>query len=97
MVRWRTKWVKVGGGWSKIQTSEKEIVHGDVMYIMGFPGGTSGKELPAKTEDIKRRGFDPWVRKIPWRRAWKLTPVFLPGESVLTYSLPNFALLHVHF
>ena len=25
--------------------------------------------------------FDPWVRKILWRRAWQLTPVFLPGES----------------
>jgi len=24
---------------------------------------------------------DPWVRKIPWRRAWQQTPVFLPGES----------------
>ena len=28
-----------------------------------------------------RRGFDPWVRKIPWRRAWQPTPVFLPGKS----------------
>ena len=26
-------------------------------------------------------GFDPWVGKIPWRRAWQPTPVFLPGES----------------
>ena len=25
--------------------------------------------------------FNPWVRKIPWRRAWQPTPVFLPGES----------------
>ena len=25
-------------------------------------------------------GFDPWVKKIPWRRKWPLTPVFLPGE-----------------
>ena len=25
--------------------------------------------------------FDPWVQEIPWRRAWLLTPVFLPGES----------------
>ena len=25
--------------------------------------------------------FDPWVTKIPWRRAWKPTPVYLPGES----------------
>ena len=28
-----------------------------------------------------RPGFDPWVGKIPWRRAWQPTPVFLPGES----------------
>ena len=25
--------------------------------------------------------IDPWVGKIPWRRAWQLDPVFLPGES----------------
>ena len=25
-------------------------------------------------------GFDPWVGKIPWRRAWQPTPIFLPGE-----------------
>ena len=25
--------------------------------------------------------FDPWVGKIPWRRDWQPTPVFLPGES----------------
>ena len=24
--------------------------------------------------------FDPWFRKIPWRRAWQPTPLFLPGE-----------------
>ena len=29
----------------------------------------------------KRHGFCPWVRKIPWRRKWQRTPVFLPGES----------------
>ena len=29
----------------------------------------------------KRPGFDSWVGKIPWRRKWQLTPVFLPGES----------------
>ena len=29
----------------------------------------------------KRHGFDPWVGKIPWRRAQQLTPVFLPGDS----------------
>ena len=29
----------------------------------------------------KRHGSDPWVRKIPWRREWQPTPVFLAGES----------------
>ena len=28
----------------------------------------------------RRRGFNPWVRKIPWQRAWQPTPVFSPGE-----------------
>ena len=30
---------------------------------------------------VKRPGFNPWVAKIPWRRAWQPTPVFLLGES----------------
>ena len=30
---------------------------------------------------FRRRKFNPWVGKIPWRRAWRLTPVFWPGES----------------
>ena len=28
----------------------------------------------------RRPRFDPWVGKIPWRRKWQATPVFLPGE-----------------
>ena len=39
------------------------------------------KNPPAKAGDDKRRGCDPWVGKIPWRRAWQPSPVFLPGES----------------
>ena len=31
-----------------------------------------------------RPGFNPWVGKIPWRRKWHPTPVFLPGESLRT-------------
>ena len=31
--------------------------------------------------------FDPWVGKIPWRRKWQPTPVFLPGESHRQRSL----------
>ena len=32
-------------------------------------------------QETMRHRFDPWVGKIPWRRAWQATPVFLPGES----------------
>ena len=35
------------------------------------------KRLPA----MREIWFNPWVRKIPWRRKWQPTPVFLPGES----------------
>ena len=47
----------------------------------GFPGGASGKEPDCQCRRHKRSGFDPSVGKIPWRRAWQPTPVFLPGES----------------
>ena len=30
---------------------------------------------------MQEAGFNPWVAKIPWRRKWPPTPVFLPGES----------------
>ena len=40
-----------------------------------------GKEPIYQCRRHERRGFNPWVRKIPWRRAWQPTPVFLPGES----------------
>ena len=38
-------------------------------------GGTSGKELTCQWRRRKRCGFDPWVGKIPWRRALQPTPV----------------------
>ena len=39
------------------------------------------KEPACQFRRHKRRRFDPWVRKIPWRRAWQPISVFLPGES----------------
>ena len=47
------------------------------------------KDPPANAGDL-RCGFDPWVEKIPWRRAWKSTPVFLPGESQGQRSLAGY-------
>ena len=49
---------------------------------MGFLGSTCGKEPASQCRRHKRHRFDAWIRKIPWRKAWQPTPVFLPGESV---------------
>ena len=57
---------------------------------MDFPGGASGKEPTFQCRRRKRREFNPWVRKISWRRAWQLTPVFLPGESHGQWSLEGY-------
>ena len=45
--------------------------------LIGFPGSARGKEPACQCRRCKRHGFDPWVRKIPWWRAWQHTPVFL--------------------
>ena len=52
-----------------------------LIYEVGFPGGTSDKEPICQCRRHKKCGFSLWVGKIPWRRAWQPTPVFLPGES----------------
>ena len=52
--------------------------------LLGFPGGSSDKEPTCQCRRYKRPGFDPWVGKIPWRRTWQPTPIFLPGESPWT-------------
>ena len=45
----------------------------------GFPGGGSGKESACQCRNHKRHGFNPWIGKIPWRRKWQPTVVFMPG------------------
>ena len=49
-----------------------------------FPGGSTGKEPTCQCKRCKGCRFNPWVRKIAWRKAWQPTPVFLPGESPWT-------------
>ena len=47
------------------------------------------------TGDIRnmglKHGFDPWVGKTPWRRAWQPAPVFLPGKSPRQRSLVEYS------
>ena len=39
-----------------------------------------GAQMVKNSLQCERPRFDPWVGKIPWRRAWQPTPEFLPGE-----------------
>ena len=58
---------------------------------MGFPGCARGKKPSCQCRRRKRCWFDPWVGKIPWRRTWQLTPLFLPGESHGQRSLVGYS------
>ena len=53
-----------------------------------FPGGGSGKETVGQCRRQKKSRLNPWVRKIPSRRAWQPTPVFLPGQRNLAGYSP---------
>ena len=46
-------------------------------YPQGFPSVASGEEPAGQCRRCKRSEFNPWVRKIPWRRAWPPSPVLL--------------------
>ena len=44
-----------------------------------------------KIHTVPALRFDPWVRKIPWRREWQLTPVVSPGEFHGQSSLEGYS------
>ena len=52
--------------------------------------GASDKEFACPCQTCRRCHFDPWVRKILWRRKWQPTPVFLPGRSHGRSSLAGY-------
>ena len=56
--------------------------------LKGFPSGSDSKESAYSTGGPR---FDPWVVKIPWRREWLPTPLFLPGEFHRQRSLAGYS------
>ena len=57
------------------------------MFCTGFKGFLGGsavkkKKTACQYRRYRRCRFNPWVRKIPWKRKWQPTPVFLPGKSM---------------
>ena len=63
----------------------------EVIHIKGLPQWRSGKESACQCRMCKRCRFDPWVGKIPWRRKWQPTLVFLPAKFHGQRSLEGYS------
>ena len=58
------------------------LLKGSIMFVNGLPKWCLViKNPPDNAGDLKRHGFDSWVKKIPWKTAGQPTPVFFPEES----------------
>ena len=89
------QWSKAPGCWQCSQTSAcirspgwLSVKNADANSISGFPRWCSGKESACQ---CRRWVFDPWVRKIPGRRKWQSTQIFLPGKSHGRRSLAGYS------
>ena len=71
-------------GWRKLSRLWASVVRMVMPLKKGLPRWPSGKEPACQT-------LYPWVGKIPWRRKWQPTPVFLPGESHRQRSLVGYS------
>ena len=74
-----------------VSVSISALQIGSLPFFWNFPGGTDGKEPTCQCRRCKRHEFDPWVGKIPLRRAWQPTPVFLSGEFFGQRSLTDYS------
>ena len=59
--------------------------------IWGLRRWSSSKESACQCRRCKKYGFNPWIRKIPWRRKWQPTPEFLTEESQVQRSLAGYS------
>ena len=63
----------------------------ELFILLTLPRWLSGKESACQCKRCRRLEFDPWVRKIPWKRKWQSTPVFLPKKSHGQRSLVGYS------
>ena len=90
----RGAWQATGQGVAKSRTRLSDFTHFTIDSL-GLLSGSMVKNSPAQVEDAGDR-FYPWVRKIPWRRRWQPTPVFLPIKSHGQRSLEGYSWAIVH-
>ena len=84
---------KIISCWYNLYDNYKEcanITQGLTIIIAPLWGFSSGSAVKVHLQ-CRKPGFNPWVRKIPWRRAWQLTPAILPGKSHRLRSLVGYS------
>ena len=84
---WKMPWTEEPGrlqpmGLPRVRHNWSDLAAAAAGSSLGFPGGASGKEPACQCRRHKRCGFDPWVGKISWRRAWQ------PHSSILAWRIP---------
>ena len=62
-----------------------------ILNFFCFPSGCNDKESICQCRRQKKCGFDPWVRKILWRRKWQPIPVFLLGKFHVQRHLEGYS------
>ena len=74
-------------------TEKKSFPNSEVSLWIGDGPlwGLSGKEWNCNTGDKRRREFNAWVGKIPWKSKWQPTPAFLPGKFHGQRSLAGYS------
>ena len=84
-----------GGNFSgvlSIQVRIFTLMLATVMHIRGTFQEAQGKESICQCRRCRRHRFDSWLGKIPWRRKWQPTSVFLPRRSCVQRCLEGYSL-----
>jgi len=91
IIRWQLKGHSSDGAESACNARDPGLIPGSesssgegIGYALQYSWASQVAQLVKNLPVVGRPGFDLCVGKIPWRRAWQPTPVFLPGESPWT-------------
>jgi len=88
ILAWRIPWTEEPG---RLQSVRSQRIRHDWVTHNQVIWASQVAQWKESTCQCRRHGFDPWVRKISWRRKWQPIPVFLPGKSHGQRSLGGYS------
>ena len=60
---------------------QEDFYHPDLLPPLDYSGDSQVIQNRLAMQETQKTQYDPWVRKIPWRRKWQPTPTFLPEKQ----------------